>query len=135
MTAPQLDTETLRTLMPLGAHLGMELVEADAERAVLKLPWAEPLCTTGGILHGGTLMALADSAGATVAFLNLPEGAGTSTISSSTAFLRGASGDVTATATLVHAGRTTIVVETELTDPNGKPVARTTQTQAVLPAR
>ena len=87
-------------------------------------------------MHGGALMSLTDSIGGVVAFLNLPEGAGTSTISSSTVFLRGVrEGTVTATGRLVHKGRTTIVAETELTDAQGRPVARTTQTQSVLMPR
>src|SRR6187551_1942003 len=88
-----------------------------------------PLGTTLGL-------ALADSVGGAVAFLNLPEGAGTSTISSSTVFIRGArEGVVTATGRLVHRGRTTIVDETELVDDAGRTVSRTTQTQAVLVSR
>jgi uncharacterized protein (TIGR00369 family) len=79
-------------------------------------------------------MALADSVGAVVAFLNLPEGAvGTTTVSSSTNFLRGVrSGHVTAVGRPLHRGRTTIVVETELLDDDAKRVAKVTQTQAVL---
>jgi uncharacterized protein (TIGR00369 family) len=78
-------------------------------------------------------MALADTVGGVVAFLNLPEGAGTTTISSSTVFVRGVrDGQVTATGRLVHHGRSTIVVETELTDEAGRTLTRTTQTQAVL---
>jgi uncharacterized protein (TIGR00369 family) len=80
-------------------------------------------------------MALADSVGGTLAFLNLPDGAGTSTISSSTVFLRGVrEGRVTATGRLLHRGRSTIVVETELAQ-DDRGIARTTQTQAVLPPR
>jgi uncharacterized protein (TIGR00369 family) len=128
-----ISTERLHSLMPLGATLGLELVSAEPDAAVGRLPWAEHLTTAGGALHGGTLMALADSVGGVVAFLNLPEGAGTSTISSSTVFVRGVrNGVVTATGRLVHRGRSTIVVETELTDEAGRTLARTTQTQAVL---
>ena len=87
-------------------------------------------------MHGGALMSLTDTIGGVVAFLNLPEGAGTSTISSSTVFLRGLrEGTLTATGRLIHKGRTTIVAETELADAQGRPVARTTQTQAVLMPR
>jgi uncharacterized protein (TIGR00369 family) len=128
-----ISTESLHSLMPLGATLGIELVSADRDAAVGRLPWAEHLTTAGGALHGGTLMALADTVGGVVAFLNLPEGAGTSTISSSTVFVRGVrDGQVTATGRLVHRGRSTIVVETELTDDAGRTLTRTTQTQAVL---
>jgi 1,4-dihydroxy-2-naphthoyl-CoA hydrolase len=129
----ELTTETLNAMMPLGATLGLELVAAAPDTVVGSLHWAERLTTTGGALHGGTLMAVADSIGGAVAFLNLPEGAGTSTISSSTVFVRGVrEGVVTATGRLVHKGRSTIVVETELTDGEGRVLTRTTQTQAVL---
>lgn len=78
-------------------------------------------------------MTLADSAGAICAFLNLPEGAGTSTIESKTNFFRAVgSGAVHATSQLLHAGRTAIVVQTDLVDDEGKPVAHVVQTQAVL---
>jgi uncharacterized protein (TIGR00369 family) len=78
-------------------------------------------------------MALADSTGATVAVLNLPEGAGTSTIESKTNFFRPVTGgSVTITSTPLHVGRTTIVVQTDIAREDGKPVTRTTQTQAVI---
>jgi 1,4-dihydroxy-2-naphthoyl-CoA hydrolase len=131
MTNP---TELAHQSMPFAAHLGMTVTEATAEHVVAHLQWSEHLCTIGGVLHGGALMALADGAGAMVAFFNLPEGAvGTTTVSSSTNFLRGVrSGVVTATSVCLHKGRTTIVVDTELRDDANKLVARVTQTQAVL---
>jgi len=86
-------------------------------------------------MHGGVLMSLADTIGAVCAFLNLPAGTTTSTTSSSTVFLRGVrSGTVTATARPLHAGRSTIVVTTQLHDDDGRLVAQVTQTQAVLSA-
>lgn len=122
--------------MPLAATLGIRTVEYTAERVVLSLEWAPALCTAGGVMHGGVIMALADSAGGTCALLNLPHDAsGTTTIESKTNFLgavRG--GSVTATSTPLHRGRTTIVVETAVTDDKGKLVAKTTQTQMVLRA-
>lgn len=129
-------TELLRTSMPLCATLGMTASEASAERVVAHLDWRAELCTSGGLLHGGAVMALADAAGGACAFVNLPDGAiGTSTIESKTNFLgavrEGAS--VTATSTPLHRGRTTIVVETELRV-DGRLVAKTTQTQSVLRA-
>ena len=123
--------------MPLCATLGMVPRTGSPAEVSLSLTWAPELCTSGGILHGGVLMALADSAGGTCAFLNLPEGAtGTSTIESKTNFLgavRG--GTVTATTRPLHVGRTTIVVETEVRDERGTLVAKVTQTQAVLQPR
>jgi uncharacterized protein (TIGR00369 family) len=120
--------------MPCTAVLGIEHVSNSKTESRARIAWDPSRCTTAGVLHGGLLMALADSVGATVAFLNLPEGAaGTTTIESKTNFLRGVrEGWVEAVARPLHVGRTTIVVDTELRDANGKLIARVTQTQAVL---
>ena len=127
----------LAGLMPFAALVGVELVSESAEAVVAELAWSEERCTALGVLHGGALMALADTLGGYCAMLNLPEGAGgTTTIESKTNFLRAVrSGVVTATARPLHRGRTVIVVDTELRDGEGRLVARTTQTQAVLAAR
>jgi uncharacterized protein (TIGR00369 family) len=120
--------------MPFARLLGVELVSADRECVVASLEWAPERCTTADLMHGGALMALADTVGGIVAFLNLPDGAkATTTTSSSTQFLRGLrSGAVTATGRPLHRGRTTIVVETDLEDDHGHLLARVTQTQLVL---
>ncbi|WP_330179010.1 PaaI family thioesterase [Nocardia sp. NBC_01503] len=120
--------------MPFADRLGIEVLEHGAEQVRSRLAWDESLCTLGGAMHGGVLMALADSTGAVCAFLNLPEGKqGTTTVESKTNFLRGVrSGYATATARPLHAGRSFIVVETEIRDDAGKLVAKITQTQAVL---
>jgi 1,4-dihydroxy-2-naphthoyl-CoA hydrolase len=126
-------TAMIQEAMPLTALLGFEAVAGGPDSVVLRGSWAEERCTAGGVLHGGYLMALADSAAATLAFLNLPEGATTSTIEAKTNFVAGArEGSVTARASLVHKGRTTIVVQTDVTDDAGRLVSRTLQTQAVL---
>jgi 1,4-dihydroxy-2-naphthoyl-CoA hydrolase len=127
-------TEELHRLMPFAAVLGAELVEAAAERVAATMAWAEERCTAGGLLHGGALMALADSCGGVCAALNLPEDAtGTATLGSATNLLRGVrAGTVTALTTPLHVGRTTIVVETTVSDDQGRAVIKTTQTQAVL---
>ena len=125
--------EALLDLMPLAATLGIRFVESGPASVRAAVDHRPELCTSGGILHGGVIMALADSAGATCAFLNLPEGAGTSTIESKTNFLRAVrSGTVTAASRPLHAGRSVIVVETEVTDGEGRLVAKVIQTQAVL---
>lgn len=123
--------------MPLAQTLGIRTDEYSAPQVVLSLDWRPELCTTDGILHGGAVMALADSAGGACAFLNLPEGAvGTSTVESKTNFLGAVrKGTVTATSTPLHRGNTTIVVETVVRDESGKLVAKTTQTQLVLRPR
>lgn len=125
--------DALLDLMPLATTLGIRLVETGPTAVRAVLDHRPELCTSGGILHGGTIMALADTAGAMCAFLNLPEGAGTSTIESKTNFLRAVrSGTVTAASRPLHAGRTVIVVETDVTDAEGRLVAKVIQTQAVL---
>jgi uncharacterized protein (TIGR00369 family) len=121
-------------LLPLARHLGIEVVEAEPKRVVARLTVTEPVCTSGGILHGGAFMALADTAGAIGASLNLPEGAGTTTIESKTNFLGSAKLGVTVTAesTPVHVGRRSSVWQTRITNPEGKLLALVTQTQLVL---
>jgi len=123
----------LQNAMPFANLLGVELTAAAPDEVRGTLEWAPERCTTGGVLHGGALMSLADTLGAVCAFLNLPQGAGTTTIESKTNFLRGLTeGAVEGVARPLHAGRRFIVVETDLFDGRGKRVARVTQTQAVL---
>ena len=130
-------TDIVRSSMPLCATLGVTASDFAADRVVLHLDWRPDLCTGGEVLHGGVLMALADSAGAACAFLNLPDGAtGTTTIESKTNFLGAArqGASIAASATPLHRGRTTMVIETELRNADGALIAKTTQTQAVLRA-
>ncbi len=129
-------TTFIRSSMPLCATLEIRAERLDRGHVVLALDWSAGLCTVGGVLHGGALMTLADAAGATAAFLDLPEGAsGTSTIESKTNFLGAVRrGTTTATSRPLHVGATTIVVETELVN-DGRLVAKVTQTQAVLRPR
>ena len=123
----------LLAVIPFAVTLGLELVSATADEVVGRLRWREDLCTTGGALNGGALMSLADNMGGMCAFLNLPAGAGTATISSSTNFLRGVrDGFVTGTSRPLRVGKTVIVVATELRDDDGRLVAHTTQAQAVI---
>ncbi|RZQ63317.1 PaaI family thioesterase [Amycolatopsis suaedae] len=119
--------------IPFAERLGIEFLDNTAELVRGRVAWDESLCTLGGGFHGGVLMALADTTGAICAFLNLPEGAGgTTTVESKSNFLRAVrSGHVTASSRPLHAGRTVIVVETEMHDDDGRLVAKTTQTQAV----
>lgn len=128
-----MDTDLLHRSMPLCATLGMRVQSAAPELVELALDWSPALCTTAGLLHGGAVMALADSAGGACAFLNLPEGAGTSTIESKTNFLGAVKeGTITASARPLHVGGSTIVVETEVRRADGRLVGKVTQTQAVL---
>jgi uncharacterized protein (TIGR00369 family) len=122
----------IRDLMPFARELGIELLEASADNVRGRLEWTPERCTTGGIMHGGAMLALADTCGGVCAFLNLPEGAtGTATVESKTNFMRAVrDGAVIATSRPLHAGRTLIVVETELTRDDGSLAAKVTQTQA-----
>jgi uncharacterized protein (TIGR00369 family) len=130
-------TAFIHQQMPLCALLGVEALELEPGGVRLALPWRADLCTAGGRLHGGALIALADSAGAACAFGNLPEGAaGTSTIESKTNLFGGVrEGTAIAVARPLHVGSTTIVVETEVRTDDGKLVAKVTQTQIVLRRR
>ena len=129
------DPDALLASMPFSVACGVRLEAASPELVSGRLEWAPERCTAGGVLHGGALMTLADSVGAVCAFLNLPQGAGTSTIESKTNFFRAVrDGHVTAIATPVHVGRSTIVVQTDLRDADDRRVALVLQTQAVLPA-
>jgi 1,4-dihydroxy-2-naphthoyl-CoA hydrolase len=130
----RVDGETLVSLMPFAQAVGVEIESATADEVRGGFDWAEERCTTGRVIHGGALMALADSLGAVCAYLNLPDGAVTSTIESKTNFFRGIrEGRATAATTPLHVGRTTIVVQTDIRDDRGKRVALVTQTQAVIP--
>jgi 1,4-dihydroxy-2-naphthoyl-CoA hydrolase len=124
----------LNQAMPFGALLGVELDTASADEVRGGLEWSPERCTAGGVMHGGALMGLADSLGGLCAYLNLPEGAtATATVESKTNFFRAVrEGRVTAVSRPLHAGKSFIVVETDLHDAQGRHVARVTQTQAVL---
>ena len=127
-------TAKVNEMAPFGGLLGIEWVAAGPDEVTARLAWDESRCTAGGVLHGGALMGLADSAGGLLAFLNLPEGAaGTATLESKTNFFAPVrSGHVHAIARTLHKGKRTIVVDTDLRDDDGRLVARVTQTQAVL---
>jgi len=126
------DLDALVALMPFAGHLGLVLEEADASRVVARLDWAPHLCTSGGVMHGGVLMSLADTAGALVTFLGLPEGKTTATITSTSHMFRPVSGGtVRAVAVPLHRGRTTVTAQTSVYDAAERLVAQTTQVQAV----
>jgi 1,4-dihydroxy-2-naphthoyl-CoA hydrolase len=124
--------EQIRDLMPFASLIGVELLETRPELVRGRMQWSPERCTTGGVLHGGATMALADTCGGVCAFLNLPEGAhGTATIESKTNFLRAVrEGAITASTRPLHAGRMLIVLETEIAREDGALVAKVTQSQA-----
>jgi uncharacterized protein (TIGR00369 family) len=119
--------------IPFASQLGIEVTTAESAEVRGTMAWVPELCTAGGVLQGGALMAFADTLGAICGFLNLPEGATTATVESKTNFFRPVrEGQVTATARPLHVGRSFIVVQTELFDAEEQRVAIVTQTQAVL---
>jgi 1,4-dihydroxy-2-naphthoyl-CoA hydrolase len=127
------ETSQLVGTMPFAEANGIEVHAAAPEEVRGTMPWSAGRCTIGGLLHGGALMLMADSLGAICAFLNLPEGAGTSTIESKTNLFRGVrEGVVHGVSRPLHVGRSTIAVQTELRDDQDRLVAVTIQTQAVL---
>jgi 1,4-dihydroxy-2-naphthoyl-CoA hydrolase len=133
MADPVAFTAAVRELAPFIAELGITVTTVEPDRVEATAEWKAERCTAGDTLHGGFLMAFADSVGAMCATLNLPDGAATSTIESKTNFLRGCiSGTITGVAVPVHVGRRTIVVQTDISRDDGKLVSRTIQTQAVL---
>ena len=124
-------------MLPFGKLMGIRLTEATPERIVAELPVRDDLCTRPAVAHGGALMAFADTLGGVATFLNLPQGAGTTTIESKTNFVAAAPVGTTLTAetTPVHRGRTTMVWQTRITTEAGKLAALVTQTQLVLPPK
>jgi len=129
--------DRLRELkLPFSELLGIEFVHADKERVVAELTVRAELCTRPSTIHGGALMAFADTVGAAGAILNLPEGAGTTTLESKTNFIAGAPLGIrlVGEALPVHRGRRTQVWTTRITTAEGRLVAVVTQTQMVLEA-
>ena len=133
MAGMPLDPAALAATMPFTVHTGVEVTSADHDAVVGHLDWSEDRCTIGGLMHGGALMTLADSLGAIAAFLHLPEGAGTATVTSTTSLLRGLrEGRATGTSTVINAGKRFITVRTDVVDGDGRLLITTTQVQAVL---
>jgi 1,4-dihydroxy-2-naphthoyl-CoA hydrolase len=126
----RLNAETL----PFAALLGIEFVSAIPERIVARMKVREDLCTRPAVLHGGAMMAFADTLGAAGTIVNLPAGAGTTTIESKTNFFAPApaGSEIVGEATPLHRGRRTMVWQTRVSNPEGRLLALVTQTQLVL---
>lgn len=129
------DLSHVLSVQPFPRLMGVEVLEATKEKVRGRLVVRPDVCTAGHILHGGAIMAFADTLGATGAFLNLPEGSGgTTTIESKTNFIGSAKEGTTVEAESVpiHIGRRSSVWQTRITRQDGKLVALVTQTQMVL---
>ena len=120
--------------LPFAELLGIEFISASPDKIVAEMIVREDLCTRPAVLHGGAIMAFADTLGATGTILNLPEGAGTTTIESKTNFVAPAPAGtrVIGEATPIHRGRRTMIWQTRVCTPEGRLVALVTQTQLVL---
>ena len=123
--------------LPFSELLGMRFIEAGKDRVIAELTVRDELCTRPAMIHGGAIMAFGDTLGAAGTILNLPEGAGTTTLESKTNFIGGAPIGtlLVGEATPVHRGRRTQVWTTRISTAEGKLVAIVTQTQMVLESR
>ena len=126
--------DNLAEIAPLAGTLGIEVDHAAPDEVRGGMDWAPERCTAAGVLHGGAIMSFADTLGGVCAFLNLPDGAtGTATVESKTNFFRAVRGGrVHGITRPLHIGRSFIVVQTDVTDDDGRRIAQVTQTQAVL---
>ncbi len=125
--------DDLLSMIPFASELGVTVTDSSPGEVRGTMPWSAERCTAGGVLHGGAVMTLADSLGGACAFLNLPTGMLTATIESKTNFFRPVTrGTVEAVARPLHVGKSTIVVQTDVLDEDGRRVAQVTQTQAVI---
>jgi len=132
------DLERLETRpLPFAKLLGIRFTEASRERVTAELTVRPELCTRPDVLHGGALMAFADTLGAAATILNLPDGAGTTTIESKTNFLAAAplGATVTGESVPLHRGRRTMVWQTTIKNADGSKAAIVTQTQMVIPLK
>ena len=122
------------TKLPFAELLGIQFVSATVDKLVAEMTVRQDLCTVPAVLHGGAIMALADTLGAMGTIVNLPRGAGTTTIESKTNFIASApiGTRVIGEATPVHRGRRTMIWQTRVSTPEGRLVALVTQTQLVL---
>jgi len=127
--------EELQRLMPgLPQLLGLSVIRAERDVVVAELVVRPEICTVGDTIHGGAIMAFADTVGAIGTVMNLREGQGTTTLESKTNFLASAKVGTVLTAESVplHRGRRTQVWETRITNSQGRLIAKVTQTQMVL---
>lgn len=132
------DLERLQqTRLPFAELLGIRYTSASKDRVTGELTVREDLCTKPAVLHGGAVMAFADTLGAAATILNLPEGSWTTTIESKTNFLAPAPVGTTVMGetTPVHRGRRSMVWQTRVSTAEGRLVALVIQTQMVLEQR
>jgi len=128
------ESVTVKLRMPFAETLGVRYLSAEPDRVTAEMEVREPLCTTPAVLHGGAMMAFADTLGAYATVLNLPAGKSTTTLESKTNFFAPAlvGSKVIGECTPLHRGRRTMVWQTRITSAEGRLLAMVTQTQMVL---
>jgi 1,4-dihydroxy-2-naphthoyl-CoA hydrolase len=124
-------------MLPFARLIGMRFLSAEPDRVTAELVVRDDLCTRPAVLHGGTLMAFADTLGAAGTIVNLPDGASTTTLESKTNFLAAApvGSRLIGETTPIHRGRTTMVWQTRITNEAGRLIGLVTQTQLVIPTK
>ena len=127
-------TRLTKEPLPFAIFLGIKIVSAVPDKIVAEMTVRDDLCTVPAVLHGGAVMAFADTLGAVGTIVNLPQGAGTTTIESKTNFVAPApvGTRVVGEATPIHRGRRTMIWQTRIATREGRLVALVTQTQLVL---
>ncbi|PJI37612.1 PaaI family thioesterase [Ferrovibrio sp.] len=123
--------------LPFAELMGLKIISVSPDKVTAELPVKADLCTVPAILHGGAVMAFADTLGAVATVANLAPGFSTTTIESKTNFFAAIPAGETALAetTPLHRGKTTMVWQTRITRTDGKLAAIVTQTQLVLAPR
>ena len=135
------ESEMVRVLQeripPFSKLLDVRFISAAQDRVTAELVVRDELCTTSSTIHGGAIMAFADTLGACATFLNLRQGQGTTTLESKTNFFAPAlvGTKVIGECLPLHRGRSTMVWQTRITNEAGRLIAVVTQTQMVLEAR
>jgi len=134
---PQIDIDLIQAQLDnmFPKLLGLKILEVRPDCIKAEMPGREEICTLPGLIHGGALMAFADTLGAIATFLNMPEGARTTTLESKTNFISGMKSHDTILGECIpiHRGKSTMVWQTRITNGDGKLGALVTQTQMVIP--
>jgi 1,4-dihydroxy-2-naphthoyl-CoA hydrolase len=122
------------TKLPFAELLAIEFISASPDKVVAEMTVRDDLCTRPAVLHGGAIMAFADTLGAMGTIINLPQGASTTTVESKTNFVAPApvGTRVVGETTPIHRGRRTMIWQTRVSTQEGRLVALVTQTQLVL---
>jgi len=112
---------------PFVRHLGLRLERLEPDRALLAMPFAEPLATIGDIVHGGAVSSLIDTAAMAASWSTpeVPENIRGTTVGLSVQFLAAARGrELMADATVIRRGKSLCYCDVGVTDSDGLLVAK-----------